>query len=206
MKNIINKLVFGSLTVALSSCIGNYENINSNPYEAPDLSADGYALGSAMNNLAGCVVSPDVNTAQFTDCLLGGPLGGYFADSNAGFTETISNFNPKDDWSRVFLKSDKIIPTLYSNLTQVKLVSQNTNDPVPYAIAQVIKVAAMHRVTDAFGPIPYSQIGANGEIATPYDSQEVTYNTFFDELLLPHSMRILTNSSFLQPTIYIKVM
>ena len=65
MKNIINKLVFGSLTVALSSCIGNYENINSNPYEAPDLSADGYALGSAMNNLAGCVVSPDVNT-----CLL----------------------------------------------------------------------------------------------------------------------------------------
>ena len=56
MKNIINKLVFGSLTVALSSCIGNYENINSNPYEAPDLSADGYALGSAMNNLAGCVV------------------------------------------------------------------------------------------------------------------------------------------------------
>ena len=81
MKNILNKLVFGSLTVALSSCIGNYENINSNPYEAPDLSADGYALGSAMNNLAGCVVSPDVNTAQFTDCLLGGPLGGYFADS-----------------------------------------------------------------------------------------------------------------------------
>ena len=64
----------------------------------------------------------------------------------------------------------------------MKLVSQNTNDPVPYAIAQVIKVAAMHRVTDAFGPIPYSQIGANGEIATPYDSQEVTYNTFFDEL------------------------
>ena len=182
MKNIINKLVFGSLTVALSSCIGNYENINSNPYEAPDLSADGYALGSAMNNLAGCVVSPDVNTAQFTDCLLGGPLGGYFADSNAGFTESISNFNPKDDWSRVFLKSDKIIPTLYSNLTQVKLVSQNTNDPVPYAIAQVIKVAAMHRVTDAFGPIPYSQIGANGEIATPYDSQEVTYDTFFEEL------------------------
>ena len=93
MKNIINKLVFGSLTVALSSCIGNYENINSNPYEAPDLSADGYALGSAMNNLAGCVVSPDVNTAQFTDCLLGGPLGGYFADSNAGFTETISNLS-----------------------------------------------------------------------------------------------------------------
>ena len=31
MKNIINKIVFGSLTLALSSCIGNDENINSNP-------------------------------------------------------------------------------------------------------------------------------------------------------------------------------
>ena len=40
---------------------------------------DDYALGSAMNNLAGCVVSPDVNTAQFTDCLLCGPMGGYYA-------------------------------------------------------------------------------------------------------------------------------
>ena len=112
MKNIINKIVFGSLTLALSSCIGNYENINSNPYEAPDLSADGYALGSAMNNLAGCVVSPDVNTAQFTDCLLGGPLGGYFADSNAGFTESISNINPKEHCSREIQKSDNIIPPL----------------------------------------------------------------------------------------------
>lgn len=182
MKNIINKIALGSLTVALASCIGNYENINGNPYEAPDLSPDGYALGSAMNNLAGCVISPDVNTAQFTDCLLGGPMGGYFADANAGFTESISNFNPKDDWSRVFLKSDKIIPVLYSNLTQVEIVSQNTNDPVPFAIAQVIKVAVMHRVTDAFGPIPYSKIGENGELATPYDSQEVTYDTFFKEL------------------------
>lgn len=182
MKKIISKIALSLLTVGFSSCIANYENINSNPYEAPDLSADGYALGSAMNNLAGCVISPDVNTAQFTDCLLGGPLGGYYADSNAGFTETISNFNPKDDWSRVFLKSDKIIPTLFSNLSQVRVVSQNTNDPVPFAIAQIIKVASVHRITDAYGPIPYSKIGFNGEIATPYDSQEVTYDTFFDEL------------------------
>ena len=182
MKNILNKIVLGTLTVALASCTGKYEDINTNPYEAEDLNPDGYALGSAMNNLAGCVISPDVNTAQFTDCLLGGPMGGYFADSNAGFNETISNYNAKDDWTRVFLKSDKIIPVLYSNLSQVKIVSQNTGDPVPYAIANVIKVAAMHRVTDTYGPIPYSQIGANGDIATPYDSQEVVYETFFKEL------------------------
>lgn len=191
MKNIINKIFIGSLALAFTSCTADYLNINSNPYEPGDLSADGYALGSAMNNLAGCVISPDVNTAQFTDCLLGGPMGGYYATSGA-FTNTISNFNATDDWTNVFLKSDKIIPTLYSNLNQVKIVSENTNDPVPYAIALIIKVAAMHRVTDTYGPIPYSQIGQDGSITTPYDSEEQVYDKFFEEL--NDAIRVLTEN------------
>ena len=183
MKQILNTFIIGSLLVATaSSCTAKFEDINSNPYQPGDLSADDYALGSAMNNLAGCVVSPDVNTAQFTDCLLGGPLGGYFADSQSNWKATISNFNPTDDWTRVFLKSDRVLPVLYSNLNVVEVVSQNTNNPLPLAIANVIKVAAMHRVTDAYGPIPYSKIGADGSIKTPYDSEQEVYNKFFEEL------------------------
>lgn len=183
MKHILNTFIIGSLLVATaSSCTAKFEDINSNPYQPGDLSADDYALGSAMNNLAGCVVSPDVNTAQFTDCLLGGPLGGYFADSQSNWKATISNFNPTDDWTRVFLKSDRVLPVLYSNLNVVEVVSQNTNNPLPLAIANVIKVAAMHRVTDAYGPIPYSKIGADGSIKTPYDSEQEVYNKFFEEL------------------------
>ena len=183
MKQILNTFIIGSLLVATaSSCTAKFEDINSNPYQPGDLSADDYALGSAMNNLAGCVVSPDVNTAQFTDCLLGGPLGGYFAHSQSNWKATISNFNPTDDWTRVFLKSDRVLPVLYSNLNVVEVVSQNTNNPLPLAIANVIKVAAMHRVTDAYGPIPYSKIGADGSIKTPYDSEQEVYNKFFEEL------------------------
>lgn len=73
MKHILSTIIISSLiAVTASSCTGKFEEINSNPYQPGDLSEDDYALGSAMNNLAGCVVSPDVNTAQFTDCLLGG--------------------------------------------------------------------------------------------------------------------------------------
>ena len=183
MKHILNTFIIGSLLVATaSSCTAKFEDINSNPYQPGDLSADDYALGSAMNNLAGCVVSPDVNTAQFTDCLLGGPLGGYFAHSQSNWKATISNFNPTDDWTRVFLKSDRVLPVLYSNLNVVEVVSQNSNNPLPLAIANVIKVAAMHRVADAYGPIPYSKIGADGSIKTPYDSEQEVYNKFFEEL------------------------
>ena len=166
-KNIINKLIVAPLVMGFMSCTGNYMDINSNPYQPGDLTPDDYALGSAMSNLASTVISSDVNTAQFTDCLLGGPLGGYFADSNAGWSNTISNFNATNDWTRVFLISDRIISTLYGNLSTVKQVSENTNNPVPYAIAQIIKVAAMSRVTDAYGPIPYSKIGQDGKITIP---------------------------------------
>lgn len=182
MRSIINKLILGTLTVASVSCTGNYMDINSNPYQPGDLNADDYALGSAMNNLASCVVSSDVNTAQFTDCLLGGPMGGYFADSNASWSNTIANFNATDNWTNVFMKSDRIIPILFTNMTAVETIARNTENEVPLAVAKIIKVAAMSRVTDTYGPIPYSQIGKDGSVTTPYDSQEAVYDAFFKEL------------------------
>lgn len=191
-KNIINTLIVAPLLMGFMSCTGNYMDINSNPYQPGDLTPDDYALGSAMSNLASTVISSDVNTAQFTDCLLGGPLGGYFADSNAGWSNTISNFNATNDWTRVFLISDRIISTLYGNLNTVRQVSENTNNPVPYAIAQIIKVAAMSRVTDAYGPIPYSKISQDGKITIPYDTQEEVYNKFFEEL--DESITVLTEN------------
>lgn len=182
MRSIINKFLLGTLTVASVACTGNYLDINSNPYQPGDLIEDDYALGSAMNNLASCVVSSDVNTAQFTDCLLGGPLGGYFADSNTSWSKTIANFNASDDWTRVLLKSDRVIPILYTNLTAVENYANQTGNEVPLAIAKIIKVASMSRITDAYGPIPYSKIGEGGSITTPYDSQEQVYDAFFQEL------------------------
>jgi hypothetical protein len=182
MLNNINKIAIAALALAACACTGDYENINSNPYEPGDLTADDYALGSQLNNVASCVMSSDVNTTQFTDALLGGPLGGYYSDSNAGFAESFARYNPKNDWSRVFMKSDRIIPTLYANLGQIEALSETTDNPVPYAIATIIKVAAMSRVTDCYGPIPYSAIGTSTDLAVPYDSQQEVYTAFFKEL------------------------
>ncbi len=179
MKHNISRLLIGALAVAAVSCTGEFEEINSNPYEPGDLTADDYALGSQLNNVASCVMSSDVNTLQFTDALLGGPLGGYFSDANAGFAESFARYNPKNDWSRVFMKSDRIIPTLYANYSQIEALSTTTGNPVPYAIATIIKVAAMSRVTDCYGPIPYSAIGESTDLAVPYDSQEQVYDSFF---------------------------
>ena len=184
MKQFINKILMGTLVLGMASCTGDYLDINSNPYQpdADDMEADDYALVSAMNNIAATVMSSDVNTLQFTECLLGGPCGGYFASTNTGWNNTIENFNATDDWTRVFLKTDRIIPQLYGNLTQVQNLATQMDNPVPYAVALIMKVAAMSRVTDAYGPIPYSKIGEDGSITTPYDAQADVYNKFFEEL------------------------
>ena len=169
-----------SLGFMALSCTGNYLEINTNPYEVnrEQTLTDGYATAAAIAAMGGAVVSTDVNTAQFTDCLLGGPMGGYYSTTGA-FEKTIDNYNATDDWTRVLLASDRIIPTLYSNLSELKSI---TDDPVTLSIANIIKVTAMLRVTDTYGPIPYSQIGQGGKITVAYDSQEKVYDTMFGEL------------------------
>ena len=180
MKQYIIKAGIMALSVLPVACTGNYLEINTNPYEVgkDQMGQDGYDVSSAMTAVCASVVSTDVNTAQFTDCLLGGPMGGYYSTTGA-FAKTIDNFNPSDDWTRVFMESQKIIPTLYTNLNLLKSL---TDDPVILAMANVVKVAAMHRVTDTYGPIPYSQIGVGGKLGVPYDSQEKVYDQMFIEL------------------------
>ncbi|MBO8475076.1 MAG: SusD/RagB family nutrient-binding outer membrane lipoprotein, partial [Bacteroidetes bacterium] len=141
---------------------------------------DGYNVKAALVGMMSGVISTDVNTAQFTDVLLGCALSGYLAPAKDGWNDkTIANYNAGEDWYRVFMASDRIIPVIYTNYKQLK---NSTDDPNILAVGDIVKVAAMHRVTDTYGPIPYSQIGSNGEISVPYDSQEDVYRTMLTEL------------------------
>ena len=61
--------------------------------------------------------------------------------------------------------------------------------PQVYAMATIIKVEAMHRTTDMYGPLPYINFG-NGALQNTYDSQKDIYYRFFDEL--DSSIAVLT--------------
>ena len=72
----------------------------------------------------------------------------------------------------------------YSNvMNNVKSISDLTavEFPTLHATALILKVSAMHRVADVFGPIVYSNFGdlANAGV---YDSQQAAYNAFFADL------------------------
>ena len=46
-----------------------------------------------------------------------------------------------------------------------------------YALAQIWKVFMYQRITDYWGPIPYSSVN-NGKNSVPYDSQQDIYANF----------------------------
>ena len=80
--------------------------------------------------------------------------------------------------------NDVIWSVPYSNvMNNVKSISDltKTDFPTLNGVAMILKVAAMHRVTDVFGPIVYSNFGDLTN-AGVYDSQQDAYNAFFTDL------------------------
>ncbi|MEG1885048.1 MAG: RagB/SusD family nutrient uptake outer membrane protein [Alistipes sp.] len=179
-KSII-KAVFSLLLIGSTvTCTSNYENLNENPYDVTDeeMERDAYNISAALVGMQSWVIPTDVNTCQFIECLMGGSWGGYFADSNAGFNAgKFSTFNQPDNWNKVMMAD--IVPNIYTFQQKLK---EATTDVVPLAIGDIIKVASYHRVVDSYGPTPYSQIGKDGKLQAPYDSQQEAYNAMFKDL------------------------
>ncbi len=176
-----NRITYTLLIAAaalLGACTANYEDINRNPNEVleKEKERDGYNIIGAMLNIQNWVVPSEEHACQFTENMLGGSYSGYFADSNSGWNGgKFGTFNAPNNWLRVFFQD--FIPEIYPNLDDL---AEATDDPIPLAVAQVMKIAAMHRVTDTYGPIPYSHIGEGLEVE--YDSQQDIYEGFFEEL------------------------
>lgn len=180
MNNSIIKhiLLGGIITTLLTSCTGNYLDYNTNPYEVTkdEMGRDGYNLSAALIGMESYVVPVEEHLNQFTECLLGGPWGGYFADSQV-WGNSFSYYNPSQEWlGKLYLD---VMPNIYANMQDVKSA---TEDVIPISIAQIIKVAALSRVTDTYGPIPYSQVGLDGKLVAPFDTEKEVYYKMFDEL------------------------
>jgi Susd and RagB outer membrane lipoprotein len=69
--------------------------------------------------------------------------------------------------------------TVMSNAVKTEVLTKGKYDQF-YALSLILKVEAMHRLTDTFGPIIYSQFSLSNTL--PYDSQEEVYTKMFQEL------------------------
>jgi hypothetical protein len=170
-----------ALVLSQASCTKDFEKYNTNKNNATDslLNIDGEGIGTFMIPMQLAIFSTTNYLYQLQENLNGDVFSGFMMSGdpfNGGVNNT--NYGLVPSWNTAPFNVG--FQSIMANWLQVSRRAP-AKYPDFYAIANILKVEGMHRVTDVYGPMPYSQFGKGG-FATPYDSQETIYKTFFAEL------------------------
>lgn len=171
MKNTIKIFMSGLVLVALAGCTGNYEKYNSDPYaiQSEDPSV---VIPSMFDPL----MYVQQNSSQMVDQMVG-TLGGYFSLSNRWGGQNYDTFNVSDDWNDDTYNT--AFTAIFSNYFKVEDLTGGEGHW--FAFAKLLKAAAMMRVADCYGPIPYSKV-TDGSMYVEYDSGEDVYKNIIADL------------------------
>ncbi len=185
--NSIKLAACGAL-LSLGACTGDFYEKNTNPDEATDemLGWDNLRTGSAFMQLAQNVIptfqivgGEEYGSASFQviQDLAGNIFSGYTGATKSSFRANNLYDIQAAAWHNAM--HDDAFQRAMGPWAQLDALREESPEAV--ALADVLKVAVMHRVTDTYGPIAYLSIGNSG-IQQEYDSQQVIYNRFFEEL------------------------
>ena len=184
MKQIVKTAQFLLLSAVLFcawGCMSDFDAINRNPSEATDeeLGRENYKISTNLRGLQNWVIPVQEHRYQFNESLTGNPYAGYMAETPDGWKEKFSTFNPSADW----LKWPFVI-VMQEVYPYFRGVVNNTEDEAAIALARLFRIAIMHRMTDTYGPIPYSKVieDSSESLTVAYDSQETVYMKMFEEL------------------------
>lgn len=179
MKSTIIKFLLLSALVVSVSCTEDFEEINTNPLSlstgklAESQVLQGQAFAQAQyTSMMGLHWRFQISQSLFSDL-----WSGYYATTAVGFDS--------DRFTQVGRWADLAWGSFYGIAApQIKLVEDlaaESGNTIGEAMAKVVKVNGYHRMTDYWGPIPYSQYG-NEELSVPYDLQSDIYSDFFSTL------------------------
>jgi len=183
-KSLLIIAVMGCIT---GGCVNKFDKWNINPYEptAEMLNYDNLSTGSffiqMQKNVFPISQQPDFGDEvyQTVQNLAGDIFSGYMGASGLWYSNSNNTtYNLLPEWyDRAFARGFVgVMPAWWA----IKKAAEE-NAPQVYALATIIKVEALHRVSDMYGPLPYLNFGS-GALQNDYDSQEAVYNKFFEEL------------------------
>ena len=164
----------------MSSCTKEFNNLNTNPSKVTTTQASGdfQYIGGFFPDMEENIFSPVDYIYQIQQNLNADCFSGYMMSPDDGFGPNNTNYFMRSDWN--FQEFDLGNQHIMNNWAQVKALAR-PQDQHFVAMALILKVEGMHRVTDQYGPIPYSKYGSNA-FFVPYDSQQAIYTRFFSEL------------------------
>lgn len=187
MKNYFTRIFYvGALFIAMSisSCTEKFSEWNINSHEATEdmMGRDNLLTGAffAQMEKAVFIVGDNQGGAyQVTEVLAGDIFSGYMGNTGTYSYATYHNSHYalyRSWYNEAFNEAYKNIMQPWYSIKQ----KSEKEQPSTYALATIVKVLGMLRITDMYGPIPYLEFGKKTKPS--YDSQEEVYNSFFTEL------------------------
>jgi hypothetical protein len=180
------------LLLFMCGCTGLFEDYNTNQHEATEemLSHDYLKTGAFFSQMQrnvvlfrfgsggdNAILSSDYQVAQgLTSDIYSGyiaPTGEWQNGVHNGSYAFITGWI-EQTFTRGFTG---VMPAWQS----IVKIAEEQQLPEVAAVATVVKVEAMHRVADAYGPIPYCNYGS-GTLQNTYDGLDEVYQRFFEEL------------------------
>ncbi|GAB6009786.1 RagB/SusD family nutrient uptake outer membrane protein [Dysgonomonas reticulitermitis] len=186
----IRLAVCGAMLFAVA-CTGEFETYNTNQHEATEdmMSHDFLKTGAFFSQMQRNVVlfqygSGDEGTLssdyQVAQGLTSDIYSGYIAPTGTWYNGVHNgSYSFIPGWINKTFESGfvDVMPAWQS----VMEIAKQQELPEVAALATIIKVEAMHRVADAYGPIPYCNFGS-GTLQNNYDGLNDVYTKFFVEL------------------------
>lgn len=120
-----------------------------------ELNRDNYRSGVFFITLQDNAFPAQENNYQMNQNLIGDYLGRYMMYTNAGWSSAnFTTYNAPRGW--VNYPFNNVMTNIYSAWNEIARATGKSG--ISYAWAQILRVQAMHRLTDMYGPIPYSKI------------------------------------------------
>ena len=175
------------LSLFITACTKKYDKYNTNQHEATEdmMATDNLKTGAFFAQMLRNVVlfkdgsnlTSDYQVAQglTSDAYSGyiAPTGTWYGGVHNGSYYFISGWI-----ERTFTSGFASVMPAWQSLTKV---ATEQSLPEIAALATIVKVEGMHRVADAYGPIPYINYGG-GTLQNTYNSLQDIYSKFLEEL------------------------
>lgn len=175
------KLTASLLTAGLlAACTGNFEEYNTNPYgpTPEDMLGDNAITNSLIKSMMPVLAQGQQNNSQMIDQMIGSEYGGQIANiAQWGNSGNFYTYNPRVNW--IGVPFNTIMPQIYTGFFQMKQTTGG--EGISYRWAQILRIFGTLRLSDMYGPLPYSKV-TGAEFTVPYDNMEELYNNMFADL------------------------
>jgi len=191
LKNIVSKLTYvGLITLLFTSCDKGYEELNTNPiaYTEPVI---GNLFTTSLIRTAGTGTA-DRNRTNIK----------YFAGTMQYMASLGTNWSGDKNFENG--QFGDLFETIYTvHIKELEQVLASTRDKPElinqYAIASIWRIFALHRATDAYGDVPYTEAGKgflDANYKPKYDKQSDIYPMMLTGLETAANQLDATKSSY----------